>query len=160
MGDHVANALQWSCKLLIRLWLTEQQAVGHHISYHASKSVLSKDAAASGQCNEAEGVISRNVCCCDISRHLGPGFHLGLDHLCVCIGLTSLSPSFPRTWRCPFPLWSTQQHSYLCAMMSFELRYPYDNDISISACGQNYYSTYFSRVCVCFQGHWISFWAH
>ena len=63
MGDYVANALQWSCKLLIRL-LTEQQAVGHHISYHASKSVLSKDA--TGQCNEAEGVISRNVCCCDI----------------------------------------------------------------------------------------------
>ena len=114
------------------------------------------------QDNEMRPKVSRAmfVVLTSPARHLGPGFHLGLDHLCVRIGLTSLSPSFPRTWRCPFPRWSTHQYSYLCAMMSFELRYPYDNDISISACGQNYYSTYFSRVCVCFQGHWISFWAH
>ena len=42
-------------------WSLEQHAA-RHISYHVSKSVLSKDA---GQCNEARGV-ARNVCCCDV----------------------------------------------------------------------------------------------
>ena len=91
------------------------------------------------------------------ARHLGPGFHLGLDHLCA--HRTNFSfPIFPKDIEVSLPsLVNTQQYLYLCAMMSFELRYPSDISISI---GQNYNSTYFSRVCVCFRGHWISFRAH
>ena len=93
---------QWSCKLLIRLWLTEQQAVGHHISYHASKSVLSKDA--SGQCNEAEGVISRNVCCFDISRPTSRTWFSPRARSSLCVHRTNFSfPIFPKDMEVSLP---------------------------------------------------------